>query len=248
MANRRSLFMRNQVTKFVTLFVERAGSTYLSTLLNSHPDILSLGEQLVILTQNGADAETQLSWTKEFLTPPIIGRNKARGFKTKHIDILDPIGFSNLIQELGCKIILLQRHNSIKAVVSTINAKRLWEKSGYWNLLNEENRMSTSFYIDPDKFDELLQTRLKLDTEIEEYVKNMHLPTLALHYEDLLQDENDFLKLIYSFLNVKPKSAKGITKKNTKDDLREVIQNFDELQVKYKNTEFEPMFEEVLVP
>ncbi len=246
MADKRSIFLRNQVTKFVILFVERAGSTYLTTLLNSHPDILSLGEQLVVLTQNGADAETQLDWTKKFLTPPIVGRNKARGFKTKHIDISDPNGFTHLVKQLDCKIILLQRQNSIKAVVSTINAQRLWEKSGYWNLLNEENRMS-SFSVDPDMFDELLQTRLQLDAEIEQYASNLQLPMLSLYYEDLLRDKNLFLSQIYSFLGVKPKPAEGITKKNTKDDLREVIVNFDELRAKYTNTEFEPMFEEVLI-
>lgn len=246
MANTRSLFLRNQVTRFVILFVERAGSTYLTTTLNSHPDILSLGEQFDVLKQQGKSAQEQLSWCKEFLTPRLVGRNKARGFKTKLVDVLDPDGFAALLQQQNCKIILLQRRNSIKAVVSTINAKRLWEKSGYWNLLDESNRMP-AFEINLELFDELLQTRLKLDREIENYVKNLQLPTLQLYYKDLLEDEDGFINNVFSFLGVKPKPVEGITKKHTKDNLREVILNFDEIYEKYKGTEFEPMFNEVVL-
>ncbi len=246
MVKRRSIFFRNQVTRFVILFVERAGSTYLTTMLNSHPDILSLGEQLDILAQHGKNAQDQLAWTKKFLTPPLIGRNKARGFKTKLVDILDTDGFARLAKELDCKIILLQRQNSIKAVVSTINAKRLWEKSGYWNLLDESNRMK-AFAVDLDMFDEILQTRLKLDEDIENYVQGLQLPTLQLYYEELLQDCDQFLDDIFAFLGVKPRTVKGITKKHTKDDLRKVILNFDEVYAKFKGTEFEPMFNEIVL-
>ena len=40
------MFLRLQVTPFVILFVERAGSTFLITALKSHPQILALTEKL----------------------------------------------------------------------------------------------------------------------------------------------------------------------------------------------------------
>ena len=80
---RRSIFFKSQVNPFVLLFVERAGSTYLTSLLNSHPDVLALREQFDVLKQAGKGTEAQLAWARELLTPPLIGRNRARGFKTK---------------------------------------------------------------------------------------------------------------------------------------------------------------------
>lgn len=246
MFNGRSLFMRPQVTRFVMLFVERAGSTYLTTLLNSHPDILAQGEKLDVLKQKGKDAQTQLDWTQDFLTPPLIGRNKARGYKTKLVDVLDRDGFAQLLQKQQCKIIQLQRHNTVKAVVSTLNAKRLWEASGNWNLLNESSRLP-AFSVDPDEFENLLQQREEWDRDLETYVKALNLPTLQLYYEELLKNEDAFIQRVFDFLEVKPKPAQGITRKNTRDDLREAIVNFDELHAKYTGTKYGPMFEEVLV-
>jgi LPS sulfotransferase NodH len=242
----RKIFLRHQVTQFVMLFVERSGSTYLTTLLNSHPDILAQGEKLDILKQKGHNAQTQLKWTREFLTPPLIGRNKARGYKTKLKDVLDQDGFAQLIQEMNCKIIQLRRHNSVKAVISTINARRLWEASGNWNLINDDSSRMPAFAVDPDEFANLLQQRKSWDEELEAYVQRLQLPTLALYYEDLLKDEPTFIQNVYSFLEVKPKPAQGITLKHTSDDLRDVIVNFDELYVRYTGTPYQPMFDEVL--
>jgi len=244
---KRTIFFRPQVNPFVLLFVERSGSTYLTTLLNSHPDVYAQGEKFDALKQQGKGAREQLEWAEEVLTPPLVGRNKARGFKTKTMDILDPDGFAELMRRRQCKIIQLQRRNLVKAVVSTVNAKRLWEQSGTWNLLNEKNRLS-EFTVTPDVFDELLQQRIQWDDELESYVQSLHLPTLKLNYEELLTDEAGFISRIYSFLALKPKPAHGITLKNTKDDLRHVLLNFNDLRVKYAGTPYQAMFDEILLP
>ncbi len=244
---KRSIFFRPQVNPFVMLFVERSGSTYLTTLLNSHPDVYAQGEKFDAMRQQGKGAREQLEWAEEVLTPPLVGRNKARGFKTKTMDILDPDGLAELMRRLQCKVIQLQRRNLVKAVVSTVNAKRLWEKSGTWNLLDEKNRLS-EFAINPDVFDELLQQRIQWDDELESYVQSLHLPTLKLYYEELLTDEAGFIRRVYDFLGLKPKPAQGITLKNTKDDLRHVLLNFDDLRAKYAGTRYQAMFDEVLLP
>ncbi len=245
MANR-SIFFRSQVNPFVILFVERAGSTYLISLLNSHPDILALREQFDVLKQEGKTAQEQLEWARTFLTPPLVGRNRARGFKTKLVDVLDRDGFARLLQELNCKIIQLQRQNSIKAVVSTINARRQYENSGTWNLLKESNRLP-GFTVDLDEFNHLLKEREVWDRDLEDYVQHLGLATLTLYYEELLKDEAAFVRRVFSFLEVEPKPAQGITLKNTKDNLREVLLNYDELRARYANTRYEAMFDEVLV-
>ena len=84
------VFFDLQVTPFVILFVERAGSTYLITALKSHPGVLALTEKFDALRKEGKGSAEQLEWAKAFLTPPLLGRHRAIGFKTKLVDVLDP--------------------------------------------------------------------------------------------------------------------------------------------------------------
>jgi hypothetical protein len=242
-----SIALRFQVTPFVILFVERAGSTYLITALKSHPGVLALTEKLDALRKEGKGAAEQLAWARQFLTPPLVGRHRAIGFKTKTLDILDPNGFAALLRERGCRIVQLQRRNSIKAVVSTLNARRQREVSGNWNLLSESTRLPP-FAVDLDEFDTLLADRARLDRELEEYVKYLALPTLSLSYEDLLRDEGAFVGRTLAFLDGGKQQVQGKTLKNTADDLRLAILNYDQLRARYAGTRYESMFDEVPVP
>lgn len=241
-----SIYFRNQVTPFVILFVERAGSTYLTSLLDSHPDLVCLREEFAVIKEKGGTAIDQQAWARDFLTPPLIGRLKGKGFKTKLTDIIDPEGFANLITKLNCRVILLQRKNTIKAVVSTINAKRLHEKVGTWNLLDESDRMP-AFEISLDDFETRIAERELWDREIEEYSNKLQAPVRQVYYEDLLNNEQVFLDQIFNFLRVAQKPVQGKTFKNTKDNLQEVILNFPELKAHYKGTAYEMMFDEILV-
>ncbi len=243
----RPIFFRSQVQPFVNLFVERAGSTYLATLLDSHPHIVSLREELAVLRQQGKDGAAQLAWAREFWTPPLLGRAKARGFKSKLVDILDPDGFARLLQEKECRVLCLRRRNTVKGVVSTLNARRLWERAGTWNLLDESKRRDQALQVDFQEFDRLLRQREAWDQELEEYVERLGLPTLMLYYEDLLVDEAAFLNQVFAFLGVRPQPVQGRTLKNTRDNLRDVLANFEELRERYRNTRYAAMFDEVLV-
>lgn len=242
-----SRVLRFQVTPFVILFVERAGSTYLITALKSHPGVLALTEKFDAMRQEGKGAVEQLEWANGFLTPPFVGRHRAIGFKTKLVDVLDRQGFAKLLRERRCKVIQLWRRNSVKAVVSTLNARRQWEVSGNWNLLSEKTRLP-AFSVDPEKFDVMLREREALDRDLEGYVQELGLPTLKLVYEDLLQGEEAFVAKALDFLGGGTRSLPGKTLKNTGDDLREAILNFDDLRMRYAGTRFAPMFDEVLLP
>jgi hypothetical protein len=78
-------------------------------------------------------------------------------------------------------------------------------------------------------------------------VEDLVLPTLRLYYEDLLIDERTIFARVLSFLEVQPKPLQGGTLKNTSDDLREAISNFDELRSHYLGTPYEQMLDEVLI-
>jgi hypothetical protein len=92
----------------------------------------------------------------------------------------------------------------------------------------------------------VLRQRETLDAELKEYVHSLRQPTLNLSYEDLLQDRNASLGQVFSFLGTAPLPVQGITLKNTRDNLREAVLNFNELRTRYVGTPYEPMFDEVL--
>jgi LPS sulfotransferase NodH len=239
------LILRFQVTPFVILFVERAGSTYLVTALKAHPRVLALTEKLDSMRQEGRGPQEQLRWVDALLTPPLLGRHRAIGFKTKMVDVLDLPGFAQLLKRHRCKIIQLRRRNTIKSVVSTLNARRQWEASGNWNLLSESTRLPP-FKVEPVNLDRLVVERERLDSELESYVEALHLPTLRLFYEDLLASPLTFVHQTVDFLGVDRHPVSGTTLKNTDDNLREAILNFDELRSRYLGTRYEAMFDEVL--
>ncbi|MEW6179831.1 MAG: hypothetical protein AB1522_07885 [Chloroflexota bacterium] len=242
----RKFFFRNQVTPYVILFIERDGSTYMISLMTSHPQIQAVYERFAVLRQQGATAEDQLNWARNFYTPSLINKYAAVGFKTKLVDVLDKEGFVNLLREKKVKILQMQRRNQVKAVVSRINAKRLFDASGKWNLYNEKERLP-AFEIDPVIFQQYLQERIEADQELNTFTVNLGLPTLKMVYEDILVNRDAVLSRVFEFLGVEPFPVQANTLKNTNDNLREVILNFDQLRSLYVNTPFEYMFDEVLV-
>jgi LPS sulfotransferase NodH len=239
------LYFRNDVRKFVLFLVARVGSTYLTTLLQSHPEILALSEELRDRESHGAQA--QLEWTERFLTPPIIGAHAVRGFNVKLVHLADPAAFGQLLQKHESLIVHMYRRNRVKAVVSRINGGRLYKKTGMWGLFEESNRMPP-LEIDPGEFDEFLKHREKVDSDLEEYVDHLGLPLFRLCYEDLLVKKEETLGRLFSFLGARPMPVVGQTLKITSDDLRAAIVNFDQLRANYVGTEYEPMFDEVLLP
>ena len=230
---------------YVLFLIGRVGSTYLTHLLNSHPDIYALQEELAELEDQ--TVEGQLEWTRQFLTPPMVGTNCVRGFSVKKIQLLDPDRFTQVLYEKEPKIIHMQRRNTVKAVVSYLNGKRLAEKTGMWGLFDEKDRLP-AFEIDPAEFDQALKRRVSVEQDLADYVNTINLPKLELFYEDMVVDRDEFLKPVFAFLNVEPKELSADVKKNTSDDLRKVITNFDELKAGYAGTPYEAMFTEVLIP
>jgi LPS sulfotransferase NodH len=239
--------LRREVTPFVILFIERDGSTYLTSLLAGHREIRAVYERFSVMRQKGQNAAEQLAWARSFLTPPWIGRMAACGFKTKLVDILDPIGMAALLRERNCRVIQMRRRNHVKAVVSRINARRLHEASGNWNLYREEDRMPP-LEIDPQEFDAFLQERMQAEQALQAYVDHLGLSSLTLCYEELLRSREASLRQVLTFLRVRPMSLDGRTLKHTSDDLRQVVLNFDDLRRRYSGTAYGPMFDEVLTP
>lgn len=247
MALNRPFFLRREVTPFVILFIERDGSTYMTSMLGSHPAIETVYERFSVMVQRGDGAAGQLAWARDYFTPPLIGRRAAMGFKTKLVDILDPDGFAALLHEKECRIVRMQRRNTVKAVISRINARRLYDATGKWNLYDKSDRMPP-MAVEPAEFLQYLGEREEAEQALDGYVARLQLPRMTIDYEDLLVDRDAVLGRVFAFLGVEPHPVTEKTMKHTRDDLREVVTNFDELRDSVAGTPYAAMFDEVLAP
>lgn len=212
-------------------------------MLDNHPDISAKGEILV-----GMSADRQ---EKEALCAMQAGKDssagtRAAGLKSKFSDLADFDAFGELLRQIDAKVIHLVRNNRVKRAVSMINAIRLQASTGHWNLHVEENRLGV-LEINPEEFDRRLQNMKKNDLKTQQQIKGLGVPVLPLAYEELLLDLDAVRQKVFSFLGVRNLPVDGNPLKATKDDLREVIKNFDELKEIYLGTEYECMFDEVLI-
>jgi LPS sulfotransferase NodH len=237
--------LRRSVTRFVLLFPGRSGSTYLISALDAHPAITAKGEVLDPIRPQGPEA--QLDWTRRYFRGPVVNRSKAVGFKTKLRDVLDQDGFARLLEEFDARLIYLDRRNDVKHAISRITARRLKDSTGRWNRYDGDATLE-AFDVDLDDFAERLTAVEEEKATIAEYVGAVDRPLLHLDYEDLLAEPDPTFHRVLAFLGLPPAPIRGNTLKNTSDDLRDVVANFDALRARYAGTRYEPMFDEVLVP
>ena len=237
--------LRRSVTHFVLLFPGRSGSTYLISALDAHPAITAKGEVLDPLRPQGPEA--QLDWTRRYFRGPIVNRSKAVGFKTKLRDVLDQDGFAGLLTEFDARLIYLDRRNDVKHAISRITARRLKDTTGRWNRYDGDAGLE-AFEVDVEDFATRLGDVEAEKATIAEYVSAADRPLLHLDYEDLLADPDATFHRVLGFLGLPPSPMGGSTLKNTSDDLRDVVLNFDDLRARYAGTRYAPMFDEVLVP
>ncbi|NNC86882.1 MAG: hypothetical protein HKN82_00320 [Akkermansiaceae bacterium] len=240
----------DNLARFVVLFEGRSGSTFFIEALDSHPRIRAhkelLAEVKKKVERGKAEPEDQAECLRRLFVPGDHDYD-AIGFKTKYKDILDPEGFARLIGEYDARVILLQRRNRIKLMVSLMNAVRLNAATGDWNLYSESDRQPM-LHVDLEQFAGWLQRTEKANAAMNDYADRLERPMLRLCYEDLLMKPGPSFERICEFLGVPPAGMQAQCKKNTSDDLREVVENFEELKAAFAGTPYEEMFDEVLQP
>lgn len=237
----------NKRVPFVMIFLGRTGSSYVVEALSRHPEIMCKREEhLSTLIRQKKTAKEQLDWVRAFSTQQLTAPVTAVGFKTKLKDVLDPIGFADLLTDLHARVIHLGRRNVVKTTVSWFNSIRLNEASGHWNIYDDKVRLPPA-NIEPDRFHSMLCAVEKDMQREATFVDSLDLPKLAVSYEELLLDRADFFENIYSFLDVNSYAPAEKVFKATSDDLRDALSNHDQLRARYAGTVYEPLFDEVLV-
>lgn len=216
--------------------------------LDSHPQIRAEKELLAALRKKvkkgAADPASQVQCVQKLFAAGDYDYQVV-GFKTKPKDILQRQELARVLQAAGTRVILLQRRNRIKLLVSLLNAVRLNVATGDWNLYHESDRQ-TMLKVDVSEFKAWLENVERHNSELNAYARGLHLPTLNLYYEDILVEEESSFRRVCDFLEVPYQELCGNCKKNTSDDLREVVANFDELKTSFSGTRYVTMFDEVM--
>lgn len=207
-----------------------------------HSSIFSGGE----IIANYTNSEPQLNRIRSFYEEHKFGNILACGFKTKLRDVADKSEFKKLLIGLEARIIYLDRKNVIKTVVSKFNAARLNEAKGVWNITAKDDRIA-KLPIDVKEFNKWLTGTLNYKRELEQFVSGLNNPVLNIYYEDIILKESVVFNHIFDFLGVEHEYIKGKFIKYTNDDLKESVLNFNELKKHYHGTDYENMFDEVLI-
>jgi hypothetical protein len=257
-------------SNFIILFEGRAGSSYLVEALDNHPEIRCRSE-LLVKQRNVPRNEERAKNPKRIvnrilslypresarhqieLVRRFYNRNNpawlAQGFKTKVSDILDMMAMRQVLESISVKAIVLCRRNLIKQAVSHLTARRLYEKTKNrnpktgWNLYDEKDRLGP-VSVDVNELDTVLKEVLFRDRVMQAFADLLAVPKLYLDYAELLKNKDDYFAKIFKFVGVRPFQLQSSVLKNTDNDLRRALNNFEELKSHYRGTEFEAMLDE----
>jgi LPS sulfotransferase NodH len=242
-------------TKFIILGRSRTGSNFLRGLLNSHPAVIVLGE--IFRNRDAIDFDhPQFPTTdrvmKIYQSDPcmflekIVFRKipenyKALGFKLFYYHA-NEIPFtkiwSTLKEKSDLHIIHIKRRNILRTHLSRENAV----KTGQWvNTNGKENHLQT-YQLDYDALlRDFVQTRQweqKADLFFNDH------PKLEVIYEELSKNTNEQIRNIQQFLGLPYHAVQPQTFKQIQRPLYEIIENYEDLKIKFKNTEWEEFFED----
>ena len=238
----------------ILLFEGRTGSTWLARLLQQSPDISFLGEELAELESKGWNEQEQ--WIEKLFGDPlsfqderIKKQTRVIGFKIKLREIVNENEFKKIIQKYKCKIIYMKRNNLVKQTISSIRAMDLFEKNGIYNLDKDNAEKALGAYKIPlERFDETLKWISSVDKKLATFINDLSLQILQVTYEDLLENYEDTLNMVFNYLDAEKVVPVQTTAKHTSDDLTDVVTNYEELKNYYIGTVYEKMFKCDLLP
>lgn len=232
---------------FFISFFERSGSTFLSDLLNNHPEI-SCKKEIFAIKKDGenhirlprfSDRES----VKMELETTYNSERKANGFKFKYP--LQYQYYSDVYEYLltnrdNIRVIFLYRRNRLKAAISQQNHRRLIQLGNKSNLKQQNYVDLGKLHLNIKQACNYINKREELDRKYYEELKHFS-KTCVIAYEDLYNKTKEMFADLCLFLDVnssyEPKSKQV---KVTKDNLEEAIDNYEEIFEKLRCTRYEP--------
>ena len=238
---RASVIREHPPIRFAIFAQGQTGSRLLCELLGSHSQI-DCGFE--ILNKPVRDAYRFVRNSAK------VSRAPAYGFKVKIYQlkgaqaISDPGAFLRRMHEDDWRILYLMRRNLFRQAYSGI-AKRARGKSHTRRTPDGSPPLPPVVHVDVDKIITRMRRRQRYLASEEEALKG--LPHKRLVYEDDLLQPDDQQRAtieVAEWLGLEPEPLATDMIPNTPRNLRQVIENFEEVQASLRGTEFEDYFRE----
>lgn len=232
---------------FLILFPERSGSTFLVSLLKSHPEINCYGEIFPLEPQkDGQRGRSSKYKTQDDVYQKLSfvynqAQVKASGFKFKYpsqFEHYPEVAEYLLTNKDTISIIFLRRKNFLKAAISKQNQVKVLAAKGVNNMQKDNFEQLEKLNLEIDKAIRYMRVRKANDEyyyqQISDFKKVYHF-----FYEELVESYEKTIKDILLFLDVDAtKSLSSDFKKITKDSLEDCLENYDEVVTKLSGTEW----------
>jgi LPS sulfotransferase NodH len=247
--------LENIPIKFIIFSGARSGSTLLSNMLNTHPEILchheifnsqkiyyaqNIRDNISINTVEERDRNVELFlaklWQKNF-------NSTAVGFKILRNQ--NPTAASLVIKDKKVRKILLVRRNQIKSYVSM----KIAMKTKNWcvstkNTPQGKESQQVSIKVNVESLHNWIKKHNKYYESIRQQLRNSKQSFLEISYEDLVGPKNELVKSsVLQFIGVsaQPHILQTTLKKQNSENLVDLVSNFGELEEKLRGTELAPL-------
>lgn len=238
--------MKRKPTRFFIFGIQRSGTSLLVRLLDSHPEILCMGEVLdnkftychpvykipryrLYLMQSVARIILNIVTPKQVFTEYLDSifnayEHSKIGFKLMLNQEQRYHSMRSYLQQHSFKVVHVKRENLLKTYVSRLRA----QKTGVWHATHAvEKKM---LYLSPKKLLPDLDA-LAIETKaLDDAILEMGLDAITVGYEDFAFNGKSELYRVLDFLDVDTSVAlQAPLKKITPDNLSKVITNYDEV-------------------
>jgi LPS sulfotransferase NodH len=244
--------------RFIILTTARSGSNFLLGMLNSHTQVLAFGELFREKKNIGWDLDPYDRYLQSDRLKKLAQRDpvafienkvfrnfpavkKAVGFKIFYYHAQDESMrhlWRFLRDQNDINVIHLKRMNTLKTMLSLKKAflTNKWTQTS----IEKEERSSISLDYEEclENFNWTQQTQKKYDKFFQNH------PKLDITYEDLSNNVDREMERIQKFLGIDYEICTPATIKQSNQTLSQAISNYPELKARFKNTPWEPFFED----
>ena len=229
---------------FLMVVSGRSGSSYLTKLVARDNRLIMLGEMLVGKTESQQKQILQDFFQGKMKNKNYLGKKAAIGFKTKLNDVVNRNNFLSLIRQHQPIIIINRRRNFLKQAVSRARMLVLLENTANKYGKRHHSPIDKSdivppIKVDPDWIYRTTKNFAQRDKELENFSNSLNNKVTTLYYEDFATEPTIAIKILSEILKIDINIDNyNVTYKNTSDDLRQAVANYDELKTRLKDTEY----------
>lgn len=244
--------------RFLLLGKARCGSTFVRSLLSSHPRVLALGEIFRDMDRIGWDHP---GYDRDFQSPELIEAMRADpvAFLEQHVfapraDGITAVGFKifyyhaqdearrrlwdHLASRPGLRVIHLKRLNTLRELLSLKRA----ELTGEWYRTDPDAPGAPAIELDVEE----CRRQFAYARDMKERFDRLfgERATLEVTYEELLREQAATCERVLRFLGVDVRPLSASIVKQTREPLAVAISNYAELLCAFRGTPWEAFFDE----